>query len=199
MPREALAAFIAAERADGAPQFTLRQLSPGTQRELFVIKFIEPAARNPGALGLDVGSEAVRREAVLQAQLTGEPTLTGTVTLVQDARQGPGVLLVVPVFRPETGAAPVDGRHGELRGLLYAPIVIAELLEGLGDVMAGQVRVELFDTASGTVAGPLMFDSRHEAAAAAGSTTEAATADAAATRRRPASRRCTWSRCPAGW
>ena len=90
VPRDALAAFIAAERADGAPQFTLRELSPGTQRELFVIKFIEPAARNPGALGLDVGSEAVRREAVLQAQLTGEPTLTGTVTLVQDSATGTG-------------------------------------------------------------------------------------------------------------
>ena len=176
VPRDALAAFVAAERADGAPQFTLRELSPGTQRELFVIKFIEPAARNPGALGLDVGSEAVRREAVLQAQLTGEPTLTGTVTLVQDARQGPGVLLFVPIFRPDAGAAPVDGRHGELRGLLYAPIIIAELLEGLGDVMAGQVRVELFDTASGTVAGPLMYDSRPEAGAAAGSTTDAAPA-----------------------
>ncbi len=165
VPREALASFEAAERDDGAPQFTVRQLAPSDAAELFVIKFIEPAARNPGALGLDVGSEAVRREAVLQSQLTGEPTLTGTVTLVQDQRQGPGVLLVVPVFRPAAGAATADGRHGELRGLLYAPIVIAELLEGLGDVAAGQVRVEIFDTASGTLAGPLMYDSRSEAGA----------------------------------
>jgi PAS domain S-box-containing protein len=46
-----------------------------------------------------------------------------------------------------------------LRGLLYAPIVVAELLRDLSEVEAGQVRVELFDSASGTASGPLMFDS----------------------------------------
>ena len=170
--RAALASFVAAERADGAPQFAVRPLTqPPAQPEqpdLFVIKFIEPAARNPGALGLDIGSESVRREAALQAQLTGEPTLTGTVTLVQDERRSPGVLLYVPVFRQGPGTPPVDGRHGDLHGLLYAPIVIAELLQDLGDVAAGQVHVELFDTASGTAAGPLMYDSQPQGASPVG-------------------------------
>ena len=180
VPREALAPFVAAERADGAPQFAVRQLTEFDQPDLFVIKFIEPPERNPGALGLDIGSEAVRREAALQALLTGEPTLTGTVTLVQDKRQSPGVLLFVPVFRQNDAAVGTDGVHGELQGLLYAPIVIAELLEGLSDVIAGQVHAELFDTASGTVAGSLMFDSLADTTALAQAASAGAPAPAAA-------------------
>jgi len=198
VPRDALADFVAAERADGAPRFAVRQLTLFEQPDLFVIKFIEPAARNEGALGLDVGSEAVRREAVQQALLTGEPTLTGTVILLQDERRSPGVLLLVPVFGQRPAAVRDDAVHGALRGLLYAPIVISELLEGLVDVAAGQMRIELFDTASGTVAGPLMFDSQAESAAVAAPTSgmaeEAAAFDAPA-----ATKPCTCSRCPAAW
>jgi two-component system, sensor histidine kinase and response regulator len=156
--RADLAAFIAAERADGAPDFALRQLALKDDPDLFVIKFIEPAANNQGAVGLDIGSEAVRREGVLLALETGEATTTGMVTLVQDQRSSPGVLLYVPVFAdPAQNAAP-DTR-GPLRGLLYAPIVIHEMLADLNDVAAGRVHIEIFDTASGTASGQKMFDS----------------------------------------
>ena len=156
--RADLPAFIAAERADGAPNFALRQLAPKDEPEHFIIKFIEPAANNAGAAGLDIGSEAVRRQGALQALETGEATATGMVTLVQDQRRSAGVLLYLPVFAEAPRNAAPDTR-GALRGLLFAPIVISELLEGLGDVVAGQANVALFDTASGTVEAPKMFDS----------------------------------------
>ena len=163
--RAELTAFINAERADGAPNFSLRQLAQKDEPEHFIIKFIEPAASNAGAAGLDIGSETVRRQGALQALETGEATSTGMVTLVQDQRRSAGVLLYVPVFAEAPQGAAPDTR-GALRGLLYAPIVISELLEGLGDVVAGQVQVALFDTASGTVEGPKMFDSAATAAQA---------------------------------
>ncbi|MDP3613747.1 MAG: CHASE domain-containing protein, partial [Rubrivivax sp.] len=161
--RAEMPAFIAAERADGAPNFALRQLASKDEPEHFVIKLIEPAANNAGAAGLDVGSEKVRRQGVLQALETGEATTTGMVTLVQDQRRSAGVLLYVPVFADAPkDAAP--GARGALRGLLYAPMVISELLAGLGDVVAGQAHVTLFDTASATVEGPVMFESAEPAA-----------------------------------
>ncbi len=158
----ALDAFIAQTRADGAPDFALRQLDDRSQPEHFVIKFIEPAARNRGAQGLDAGSEAGRRAGIDRALDTGQPSLSNTITLVQDARQSPGALLFVPVYADTRSDLPA--RQRRLRGLLYAPIVYAELLSGLSDVDAAQLRVELFDTASGTAAGPLMFDSARDAA-----------------------------------
>jgi two-component system, sensor histidine kinase and response regulator len=156
--RSDLPAFIDAERADEAPDFGLRQLTQRDEPDLFVIKIIEPVARNAAALGLDVGSDPVRRQGAVQAIATGEPTTTGIVTLLQDERRTPGVLLYVPLFATvPDGAAP--GTRGELRGLLYAPIVISELLAGLADVEAGRVHIQLFDTSSGTATGPQMYDS----------------------------------------
>jgi PAS domain S-box-containing protein len=166
LPRDAVDPFVAAQRASGAPQFGVRQLDARERPELFVIELIEPVERNAGAPGLDAGSEAVRRQGLLLAQETTEAVTTGIITLVQDERRSPGVLLYLPVY----GDAPADAEaaaagapgapsRGPLRGFLYAPIVVTELLEGLADVLAGRVRLELFDTASGTAAGTPMFDS----------------------------------------
>lgn len=144
--------FLRAERADGAPGFDIRQFAPGHEDERFVIKLIEPGARNRGAQGLDVGSERVRREGVLQALATEEPTTTGMVTLVQDERSRPGVLMYLPVYEQRP-----DAPERRLQGLVYAPIIIAELLQGLGEGAASPVQIDLFDTASGTPEGPLMY------------------------------------------
>ncbi len=166
VPRPELAAYVAGERADGAPGFAVSQLDLKDEPDLFVIKLVEPAERNAGAAGLDVGSERVRRDGVLQALDSGEPTTTGMVTLVQDRQRSPGVLLFVPMY-DKPGDGPPSSGVAPLRGLLYAPIVIDELLAGLGEVAAGRVHLELFDTASGTPQGPVMFDSAARAAAPA--------------------------------
>jgi PAS domain S-box-containing protein len=158
VPRAELAAFVATERADDAPQFAVRQLSPKDEADHYVIKFIEPAAANAGALGLDVGSEAVRRRGLLDALETGEATVSGVITLVQDQRSSPGMLLYVPVYRAAAGGETPAGPGAELRGLLYAPIVLDELLDGLRDAGGDQLRIELFDTASGTSQGTPMYD-----------------------------------------
>ena len=46
--RDDLPRFIAAERADGAPQFAVRQLDDKRHEDLYVIKLIEPPAANQG-------------------------------------------------------------------------------------------------------------------------------------------------------
>ena len=91
--RAKLGSFITAERADGAPEFAIRQLIDKERNDLLVIKFIEPASANLSALGLDVDSELERRTAAQQAVDTGEPTVTRTIALVQDQKETPGVLI----------------------------------------------------------------------------------------------------------
>ncbi len=132
--RADLPAFIAAERADGAPQFTVR--SRGDAPDLFVVSHIEPLSQNYPAWGFDLGSEAVRRRAIERAIATGEATLSAPVPLVQDHAHGPGMLLLVPVFRD--GADPIDAaqRRQALLGLLYAPLVAQEILDGLKEGLA---------------------------------------------------------------
>jgi CHASE1-domain containing sensor protein len=96
--REDLPAFIAAERADGAPQFSVHSFGDSAP-DLFVVAHIEPLAQNYPAWGFDLGSEAIRRRTIEQAILTGEASLSAPVPLVQDRTHGPGMLLLVPVFR----------------------------------------------------------------------------------------------------
>ncbi len=133
--RTDLPAFIAAERADGAPQFSVRGRSDAAP-DLFVVAHIEPLSENYPAWGFDLGSEGVRRRAIEHAIATGEATLSAPVPLVQDRAHGPGMLLLVPVFRE--GADPIDPvqRRRALLGLLYAPLVAQEILHGLKDGLA---------------------------------------------------------------
>ncbi|WP_416763413.1 CHASE domain-containing protein [Roseateles sp. So40a] len=133
--RTELSAFVAAERADGAPQFSVRGMSHAAP-DLFVVAHIEPLSKNYPAWGFDLGSEGIRRRAIEHAILTGEATLSAPVPLVQDRAHGPGMLLLVPVFRE--GADPIDAvqRRRALLGLLYAPLVAQEILHGLKEGLA---------------------------------------------------------------
>ncbi|RZI62145.1 MAG: diguanylate cyclase [Rubrivivax sp.] len=133
--RADLAAFVAAERADGAPQFAVRSFGDAAP-DLFVVSHIEPLSQNYPAWGFDLGSESIRRRAIEQAIATGEATLSAPVPLVQDHAHGPGLLLLVPVFRD--GADPVtpEQRRQALVGVLYAPLVAQEILHGLKEGLA---------------------------------------------------------------
>jgi len=95
VPRADLDAFIAAERADDAPDFSVR--TSGDPPELYIRKFIEPLPANREALGMDLASDPVRCSAAERAMLTGEPTLSGKVTLVQDSQAHAGFLYLLPV------------------------------------------------------------------------------------------------------
>ena len=168
MARHAVPAFVAAERADEEPEFAVRELSALGEDDLYVIKYIEPAASNIGALGLDLGSEPMRREAVEHAVATGLPTLSPTFTLVQDDRRSPGFVLYLPVYRH--GADPITPaqRRQALVGLLFAPMVVAEILTAVPEVATGLVHFQLVDKAIGNTIFDTADGSGSGAAGAAG-------------------------------
>ena len=171
VPREGLAEFIERERRDGAAAFDVR--TAGSAPDLYVIKYIEPLARNRQALGFDIGSEAVRRTAVESAVRSGQPTLTGRIALVQDQRRSPGWLLVVPVYRPGAGHATPAEREQALVGLMYAPLVAADILAGADGVAQQKVDFELFD-GTGTQPENLLYDADNHLGILGKPTTEAA-------------------------
>ncbi|MFZ2652468.1 MAG: PAS-domain containing protein, partial [Burkholderiaceae bacterium] len=157
--RRDLDAFVAAEREDYAPQFAVRELERGNREDLYVLKFIEPEGLNFAAIGLDVGSERLRREAVEQAVRSAEVTLSQPIALVQDELRRPGFLLVMPLYRRGTDPATPAKRLALLRGLLVAPIVAAEILGTVNDSAAAMVQFELIDQAVGAAAPQRVFDS----------------------------------------
>jgi PAS domain S-box-containing protein len=141
--RPQLDAFVARERADHAPDFMIHTV--GQASDLLLIKFIEPLTNNRAAWGYDVGSEGVRRRAAQWAIDSGEATLTGRIVLLQDGAKRPGLLYFMPVYRPDVPVRTVAQRRAALLGLLYTPIVVEELVAGVGDVADKLLDFELVD------------------------------------------------------
>jgi len=135
VPRESLAAFEQQAMADGAPEFTVK--TGGDAADLYIVKFIEPLANNPTALGLDVGAEPLRREAAETAVRTGQTTLTEVINLVQDQQARPGFLMYLPVYRFGQPIATTEQRKAALQGLAYSPIVLEEMLKPGLDLLLG--------------------------------------------------------------
>jgi PAS domain S-box-containing protein len=135
--------FEATEQTDQAPDFAVN--TRGDAPDLYVIKYIEPLAGNREALGLDLGAEPIRREAVERAIDTGEPSLSGPIALIQDGRKGPGFLYLVPVFPEGTTPDTPQARRARLAGLFFSPLVMNELLSISAAATNGMVDFELFD------------------------------------------------------
>jgi PAS domain S-box-containing protein len=117
---------MAAERPDYA--FTINQLTPHADSK-FVIVYIEPENRNDKAVGLDIGSEQMRRKAALDAALNNDVRLTAPITLVQaNQKTQQGFLILMPVYNSlQVPTEPLQ-RFDELYGWSYAPILIDEVL-----------------------------------------------------------------------
>lgn len=158
-----IAELESAVRMEGVRDF---KVHPDGERELYTtILYLEPMDwRNRRALGFDMYSEQVRREAMRRAWKTGHPALSGGVTLLQETNQDVqrGVLLYIPVFRKEDDSQRAADVRGDLRGFVYSPFRMRDLLSRVlsrtDSYSPNVVRVEIFDGPNPDLEA-LLFDS----------------------------------------
>ena len=103
-----------------------------TDGRLHAIVYLEPlGSRNQAAIGYNMYSEPVRREAMARARDSGAPTVTGRVTLVQeiDQRKQAGFLMYVPMYAGGDIPTTVEQRRQRLIGFAYSPFRADDLLE----------------------------------------------------------------------
>ena len=131
VPRSTEASFLNQARADGAPDFAIRQLA-AHDGERFVIQYIEPQTHNLPAVGLDIASEDNRRDAALAALRSGEVRITGPITLVQ-ATGSPlqSFLVLLPIYETVTTPDSEEARMRHGIGWSYAPLLTKDVLHGL--------------------------------------------------------------------
>ncbi len=126
-----LPAFIAAARRDGAPGFRVHQLSEHAG-DRYVIQYVEPQAINEQAIGLDIASEAARREAADRAVREGRAVLTRPITLLQSTgKVSQSFLLLLPIYRTIATPSSATAREAESLGWSYAPLTTSEVLADL--------------------------------------------------------------------
>ncbi|MBX7542030.1 CHASE domain-containing protein [Qipengyuania sphaerica] len=127
------------------PTFVTPSLEEQPRSQLVPILFLQPdTLRNRRALGFDMYSEPVRREAMDQSTRTVRPTASGRITLVQEGGgEDAGFLIYMPVF---DGSGP----NRSLRGFVYSPFNASQFLESASElVSADRAAVRFYDLHGG--------------------------------------------------
>jgi PAS domain S-box-containing protein len=135
--------------------------------EYVVVRFIEPLS-DLKALGLDVSSEPVRREALMNARDTGQTAASGPIQLVNDQVGQLSVLVFAPVYGVGTETATLEQRRREIRGYATGAFRLGNLVEtAIRDLPRAGVTVALFDQQV-PAAPRLLYDDTRGTAAAGG-------------------------------
>ncbi|MEX6502032.1 CHASE domain-containing protein [Pseudomonas zhanjiangensis] len=160
-PRQ-LGPFEAGVRAEGFGDF---RVHPPGERQLYSsILYLEPfSGRNLAAFGYDMLSEPTRQAAMLAAAESGETRVSGRVTLLQEThgKVQAGLLMYVPIYHPGRPLNTAAERLQALRGFVYSPYRMNDLMAGiLGD---GPLPLD-FELYAGTREAPeqLLFSTREQ-------------------------------------
>lgn len=145
-PASELTTHIDAVRAEGFPEFTVR---PEGEREIYSsIIYLEPfSGRNLAAFGYDMYSNPVRREAMKRAVEENVTTISGKVRLVQEThgKEQAGFLMYVPIYRSGQPIDTVEQRWKAIKGYVYSPYRMDDLMAGIFNRQQMQVEFQLFD------------------------------------------------------
>lgn len=131
--------FLKATREDHAPSFVLKP--EGVRKDYMIITFLEPLEKNLPVYGYDVGTKPVSREAMERARDTGEAALSSVMSLVQDPRKEPAVVIYMPVYRNGMAHGSVEERRQSLQGWIAAPLIMSRFVDQIlyGHSRAGDV------------------------------------------------------------
>ncbi len=139
-------AFEESVRNEGFPDFKIKP--EGTRDAYSSILFLEPFDwRNQRAFGYDMYSNEVRREAMQKARDSGNAVISGKVTLVQETNEDvqAGFLMYLPLY--EKGPSPTTEaeRREKLRGWVYSPFRMKDLMRGILGAEKSGLSFEIFD------------------------------------------------------
>jgi PAS domain S-box-containing protein len=149
--------FLRRARADGKPDFSIRQFA-AHDGDRYVIEYVDPEQRNLAAFGLDIASETHRRVAAVTAMNTGQPTLTAPITLVQESVEpSRSFLLLLPVYVTPGTPPTVDERQRNTLGWTYAPLSMQEVMRSM-TYPAGDLHLTLYDVVDSNT-NHLIYDS----------------------------------------
>lgn len=142
---EQLDQHTAAIRAEGFTGYTVWPKGPRATYTSII--YLEPfSGRNLRAFGYDMYAEKIRQKAMDQACDTGEPALSGKVTLVQETNKDvqAGFLLYVPIYRNGVILDTVADRRANLLGWVYAPFRMNDFMAHLQSDRPDKPKVRVY-------------------------------------------------------
>ena len=123
---------------------------PSEERDEFhAVVYVHPITpENLRALGYDMFTEPVRREAMMRARDQGAPALSSQVRLVQEGVQGsaqPGFLLFLPVYAPGQPTDSLAERRAALKGFVSGAFRARDLMTSIFGGQHWDIDFELYD------------------------------------------------------
>ena len=126
----------AVRRQTGLSDFQITELETqgkmvraAEREEYFPVYFVEPFKGNEIALGFDLASNAMRKEALKKSRDTKEMVATGRITLVQETAGQFGFLVFAPVYHRDVTEQSVKGRGEKLKGFALGVFRIGDIVE----------------------------------------------------------------------
>ncbi|MDP2689458.1 MAG: CHASE domain-containing protein, partial [Deltaproteobacteria bacterium] len=133
-------------RAEGLPEYAIW---PEGDRPVYTaIIYLEPLDwRNQRAIGYDMYSEPVRREAMDKAVDNDMTAISGKVRLVQETQKDiqAGFLMYLPFYRKGMPALTAEERREALFGFVYSPFRMNDLMRGIIGRDIPDIDIEIFD------------------------------------------------------
>ena len=164
IPKKQLQDHQGTIRKEGFPDY---RVTPTGERDAYTpVIFLEPfSGKNLRVFGYDMLSEPVRRKAMENARDSDIATLSGKVKLVQETDENlqAGMVMYVPVYRKDMPVDSPEHRRAAIRGWVYSPYrmndLMSKILDKLENPGKGELFLEIHDTQSLSEA-TLLFNSQ---------------------------------------
>lgn len=142
--------YEAAARRDGFPSFQFTERISAVQMarenehdEYFPVYYVAPFEGNEKALGFDLASDPIRREALQGSADSGQMVATSRVKLVQETSDQYGFLVFRPVYRRGIEPRSAEARRESLTGFALAVFRVGNIVEKAGAASGSATRLNL--------------------------------------------------------
>ena len=129
-----LDAYVKKQKREISPDFEVRVFDENTPKTHYLTKYFVSSTQSHGILGADLGSDPRRRAAIEHAISSGKPAMSDLIYAPPKEARRASVMLFVPVFKNNLTPTTTEARHQQLIGILYAPIIISELLADVNEM-----------------------------------------------------------------
>jgi PAS domain S-box-containing protein len=100
----------------------------GNRPEYVPISYLEPYRGNERALGYDLYSDDLRREAINRARDTGEIAVTAPITLIQKDFDQNGILAFMPIYRNNLPHPSLEKRRSHILGYVLGVFALDNMV-----------------------------------------------------------------------
>ncbi|MFO1489302.1 MAG: response regulator, partial [Verrucomicrobiota bacterium] len=130
VPPGQLDEFLKITRADKSPNFNVEH--PGTNTDLFIVKYVEPEQRYRFLLGTDFGADLERRAVAERARDSGAAAISSKIDMFEPGAEAQtGFLMLLPIYRHGASTSTVAERRLGIEGWVFARFITRQLMQGV--------------------------------------------------------------------